>query len=216
VIAVALFADASSPIGAWLAAAGARGGAPDAAEVVVFEPAFAAAARVGGAPRVACLPLPPDDVGPIALGADRWHDVVADAYASDARTLAEAISFARGEDRGARLRGPRRLVWLGPLGAAPPLRAPRVGAALPIAPGFTVGRSDGATLCLRQGGHSDQNAVARLHARLEPSPRGATVVDLGSTNGTFARGARVREAELGVGDEVAFAGVLRARLDGAP
>lgn len=215
-IAVALLADASSPIGAWLAAAGARVAPPPDAAVVVFDPAHAAAARAGGAPRVACLPLPPEERGPIAVGADAWAAVVADAYASDARTLAEAIAFVVAEDRAARLRGPRRLVWLGPLGAAPPLRAPPIGAASPIAPGFTVGRSDGATLCLRQGGHSDQNAVARLHARIEPSPGGATVVDLGSTSGTFVRGARVREAAIGVGDEVAFAGVLRARLDGAP
>ena len=49
--------------------------------------------------------------------------------------------------------------------------------------------------------------VSRHHARLEPHSGGWRVVDLDSTNGTWVNGARIRQAAIGAGDDVAFGGV---------
>ena len=48
------------------------------------------------------------------------------------------------------------------------------------------------------------NSVSRRHARLEVREGRLMVTDLGSANGTFVNGERVRERALGVGDEVKF------------
>ena len=48
------------------------------------------------------------------------------------------------------------------------------------------------------------NSVSRRHARLEVREGRLMVTDLGSANGTFVNGERVRERVLGVGDEVKF------------
>ncbi|HEY8207563.1 MAG TPA: FHA domain-containing protein, partial [Myxococcaceae bacterium] len=77
-------------------------------------------------------------------------------------------------------------------------------------------RSSDCDVRLRQGPHSDQCSVARHHARLERTDQGAVVRDLGSMNGVYVRGQRVREAALVPGDEIAICGTLRLRLDGAP
>lgn len=47
-------------------------------------------------------------------------------------------------------------------------------------------------------------AVSRHHAELEASPTGLRVRDLGSANGTFINGARIREAHLGPDDTLTF------------
>ena len=47
-------------------------------------------------------------------------------------------------------------------------------------------------------------AVSRRHARLELRDGRLTLTDLGSANGTFVNGKRVRESVLDVGDEVRF------------
>jgi len=47
----------------------------------------------------------------------------------------------------------------------------------------------------------DEFASAR-HARIEPRPDGAWVDDLGSTNGTFLNGARLKRAQLAKGGDV--------------
>ncbi len=59
----------------------------------------------------------------------------------------------------------------------------------------------------------DDPEVSRHHARLEADGGGWRVVDLGSTNGTWVNGARVREATIDVGDDVSFGG---ARFSVAP
>lgn len=79
----------------------------------------------------------------------------------------------------------------------------------------SVGRSVDATVCLRQGGHSDQNLVALRHASIERVPGGARVVDHGTTNGTFVGGARARDALAAPGSMVVFAATMFARVDGA-
>ena len=48
------------------------------------------------------------------------------------------------------------------------------------------------------------NSVSRRHARLEVREGRLMVTDLGSANGTFVNGERVRERVVGVGDEVKF------------
>jgi pSer/pThr/pTyr-binding forkhead associated (FHA) protein len=42
--------------------------------------------------------------------------------------------------------------------------------------------------------------VSRRHAALEPTPDGLHLTDLASTNGTFANGVRVTDAQLGGGE----------------
>src|SRR5512146_3234241 len=48
----------------------------------------------------------------------------------------------------------------------------------------------------------DDRGVSRRHARLSRGPDGWTLMDLGSTNGTFLNGVRVRAARLRDGDEI--------------
>ncbi|MEK6607483.1 MAG: sigma 54-interacting transcriptional regulator [Myxococcota bacterium] len=61
----------------------------------------------------------------------------------------------------------------------------------------TVGRSAEATIVL------EDTKASRLHARIQREGAGALVEDLGSTNGTFLNGARVRgSARVAPGDEL--------------
>ena len=48
------------------------------------------------------------------------------------------------------------------------------------------------------------NSVSRRHARLELSEGQLVVTDLGSANGTFVNGRRVRKQVLAAGDEARF------------
>ncbi|MFI5142882.1 MAG: FHA domain-containing protein [Thermoanaerobaculales bacterium] len=50
--------------------------------------------------------------------------------------------------------------------------------------------------------------VSRTHALITCQHGRALLLDLGSTNGTFVNGKRIREAELGAGDAVRFSSVL--------
>lgn len=48
----------------------------------------------------------------------------------------------------------------------------------------------------------DDRGVSRAHARISRGAEGWTLTDLGSTNGTFLNGVRVRSAALRDGDEI--------------
>lgn len=165
-------------------------------------------------PFVACHPLSAGDEL-MAADAEACFGVRADAYASTEHGLHEALSFLRHEDRGARARGPLRLVWLGALGQLEPREVGPVGRAYDLSATAIVGRSPSSDIVLRTGGHSDQNTVARRHAAVTVEGEGVRIRDLGSTNGTWLDGRRVAEGILLPRSEVAFAGTLRFRLDGA-
>jgi hypothetical protein len=171
-----------------------------------------------GAPLVAFMPVV--TVVPnwwMADGAEEQVALRADAYASDDASLEEAIAFAASEERKERLRGPLRLTYLGSLGEVRPRTAPPVGGSVPLDDVPPVlGRGDPCAMCFRTGGHSDQNRVARQHARVERIPTGARVSDLKSTNGTWVNGLRISSVEVVPGDEIAVACTHRIRLDGAP
>jgi len=47
-----------------------------------------------------------------------------------------------------------------------------------------------------------EDMVSRKHARLTLAPAGITIADLGSTNGTFVNGEKVRKAQLKEGDRI--------------
>jgi pSer/pThr/pTyr-binding forkhead associated (FHA) protein len=62
-----------------------------------------------------------------------------------------------------------------------------------------VGREDGADVVI------DNPSVSRRHAEIRLGDDGWEVVDLGSSNGTYIRGAKIARAErLGLGDEIGF------------
>ncbi|MBI3205738.1 MAG: FHA domain-containing protein [Myxococcales bacterium] len=151
----------------------------------------------------------------MASDAESCFGVRADAYASTELGLREALSFVRQEDRGARARGPLRLVWLGALGQLEPRDVGPVGRAHALPRTAIVGRSPSSDIVLRTGGHSDQNTVARRHAAVTVENGVVRLRDLCSTNGTWVDGRRIAEGILLPGSEVAFAGTLRFRLDGA-
>lgn len=83
---------------------------------------------------------------------------------------------------------------------------PQLGRFFPLAPGENVvGRAPGTAIAL------PDEEVSRAHAclRLEPSPEGdrLTLVDLGSTNGTFVNGTPVADLRmLAAGDRVEVGG----------
>jgi eukaryotic-like serine/threonine-protein kinase len=62
---------------------------------------------------------------------------------------------------------------------------------------FLIGRTDDAHLCL-----PDDRFFSRHHCLLEINPPRCFLRDLGSTNGTFVNGRRVREAFLNHGDQI--------------
>ena len=92
-------------------------------------------------------------------------------------------------------------------------QGPRAGQAIPLAGTvLTVGRGRETDLALPVEG------ISRQHARLQQGPGGWSLVDLGSTNGTFVNGQRLQPGEpylLRPGDRVAFAG-LSLRVEGEP
>ena len=64
--------------------------------------------------------------------------------------------------------------------------------------GFLVGRSPICDLVL------DERTVSRRHAELRREGNAWVLADLGSTNGTWVNGWRIREAEVGAGDRIAL------------
>src|SRR6267142_2875646 len=62
---------------------------------------------------------------------------------------------------------------------------------------FLIGRTKDAHLCL-----PDDRFFSRHHCLLEINPPRSFLRDLGSTNGTFVNGERVREASLKNGDRI--------------
>jgi hypothetical protein len=74
----------------------------------------------------------------------------------------------------------------------------REGQTIEVTAPTTVGRDAHSGIRLDR----DEFASA-MHARLEPRPDGAWVDDLGSTNGTFVNGAKLKRAQLAkVGDVI--------------
>ncbi len=67
-----------------------------------------------------------------------------------------------------------------------------------VGAGLTVGRGETCDLQLTH------HTVSTLHARVVPDGRGCAVEDLGSTNGTWVEGKKVRRARLAHGAFVAF------------
>jgi len=183
------------------------------ARIVVYDPRAEVVVKAD-APGLAVLPLDENDSFPVHPQVDRFTTVKADAYAGDERGLAEALAYLR-EPRLSSDEGPLRLTYLGGLGAA--------WATCPLGYGAelgeercTIGRSPRCGLVLRQGAHSDQNIMARLHAIVELHDGEVVVRDADSTNGTWYQGQRIEDAITIVpGAELAIAGCLRVRLDGA-
>lgn len=104
---------------------------------------------------------------------------------SVARLKAEPPSFESGGTEPLRGRDgePRQLSLVG--GHGPGARAFHVGAA-PVSVG---GAAD-------NGIALSDRAVSQYHCRIEPSSRGVSIRDLGSTNGTWVDGLRIRRHEL--------------------
>src|SRR3954464_2351727 len=62
---------------------------------------------------------------------------------------------------------------------------------------MTIGRTDGNDIVIRD------SAMSRQHARVEPTPTGVAVVDLGSLNGVYVNDERIVEpVDLNHGDVV--------------
>lgn len=68
-----------------------------------------------------------------------------------------------------------------------------------LAPGSvkTIGRSAGAEFIVKAA------LVSRIHCQLTATADSLQVKDLGSTNGTFVNGKRVKVADLNAGDKLA-------------
>jgi pSer/pThr/pTyr-binding forkhead associated (FHA) protein len=54
--------------------------------------------------------------------------------------------------------------------------------------------------------------VSARHARIEPRPEGALVDDLGSTNGTFVNGSKVKRAKLAKAGDVIKVGATELQV----
>jgi hypothetical protein len=187
--------------------------AEDWPDALIFAPA--ALPPAGHWVSVAYLPIDRNDGYHVAHGARGYSSVRADAYASSPGAILGGLRYALAEDRAARTSGPLRLTWLGTLGEVSPFQL-EIGTRFPLESSLLVGRSDDCDIVLRQGAHSDQCSVARVHAKIERTAQGAVVIDLGSTNGFDVKGQRVRQAALSPGDELAVVGTMRLRLDGTP
>jgi diguanylate cyclase (GGDEF)-like protein len=82
------------------------------------------------------------------------------------------------------------------------LAGPDLGAVHPLAPerSLLLGRREDADICLRDEG------VSRRHATVQVRGDEVVLTDLGSANGTFVDGMRVREARLADGARVSIGG----------
>jgi predicted component of type VI protein secretion system len=82
------------------------------------------------------------------------------------------------------------------------------GQATPIPPGeFTIGRADDAYI------HLEDGSVSRRHAQIINNSAGFFIEDLGSANGTAARGSYItRRININYGDEV-YIGSVPFRID---
>jgi NHLM bacteriocin system ABC transporter ATP-binding protein len=80
--------------------------------------------------------------------------------------------------------------------------AARAGQELDLDEGATIGRDQGCDVVL------SDISVSRRHARVESAPGGVKVVDLGSGNGVWIGSRRVREADLGPGDQFRIGSTL--------
>jgi pSer/pThr/pTyr-binding forkhead associated (FHA) protein len=106
-----------------------------------------------------------------------------------------------------------KLTFLGSFGEPVPPTAPAVGSSIQVDGAVHIGRDASSMIVLRQGPHSDQNAVARRHAIVEPAEGGVRVRDLQSTNGTTIDGVRVTDAIAAVGSTIVIAGFHHFRVD---
>jgi pSer/pThr/pTyr-binding forkhead associated (FHA) protein len=76
---------------------------------------------------------------------------------------------------------------------------------------YLIGRDQDATLRI------PMKSVSREHCELVIDASGASVRDLGSTNGTFVNGARTQKANLTAGDVLTVGGVhMVLQIDGKP
>lgn len=83
-----------------------------------------------------------------------------------------------------------------------------LGLVFPVEGATTIGREPGVTLRLAYDG------VSRQHAKIVPHDSGATITDLGSTNGTAVNGIDATQHELATGDRVQLGAVeLEFRLE---
>lgn len=83
------------------------------------------------------------------------------------------------------------------------------GRQLPVEDALTIGRDPGTDLTLNDSG------VSRNHARISPDPEGASIEDLGSSNGTYVNGERIEAARrLTDGDEIQMGGAVLRVAEG--
>ncbi|MEM6995175.1 MAG: FHA domain-containing protein [Myxococcota bacterium] len=85
-----------------------------------------------------------------------------------------------------------------------------LGLVFPLDGPTTIGREPGVSLRLAYDG------VSRLHAKIDPHASGATITDMGSTNGTAVNGVEGGEHRLSSGDRIQLGAVeLEFRLETA-
>jgi len=83
------------------------------------------------------------------------------------------------------------------------------GRQVPLEGALTIGRDPGTDLPLNDSG------VSRNHARISADSEGASIEDLGSSNGTYVNGERVEAARrLTDGDEIQMGGALLRVAEG--
>src|SRR5512136_2834553 len=71
-----------------------------------------------------------------------------------------------------------------------------------------IGRLSSAHLCL------DDERVSRIHAVIEVAHGSMSIIDMGSTEGTFVNGKKVSRGPLRAGDEIALGGLRIVVADG--